>query len=264
MNKIIVAIGGGENGRLLENGKYASYDTEKIDKEIVNLTGKGKPNFLFLGHAMNFLPEVEKSYYETMKNIYGDKLGCNCNHLLSSELNNKEIVEAKIKWADIVYEGGGDTSSMMNLWINSNFDKVLYNAYNDGKIICGVSAGGVCWFKSCNSDSGNVKDVFNSIDCLKWINLHVTPHCNEKGRMEAAKRQLKVNKLNGLCLSNSSAIIIKDNEYRILVDNNDACVYLSSWIDDRYIIKNITNNNNFNSVEDLLDTNYMIKEDNNE
>ena len=40
MKKIIVAIGGGENGRLLEDGSFASYDTEKIDKEIVKLTNK--------------------------------------------------------------------------------------------------------------------------------------------------------------------------------------------------------------------------------
>lgn len=40
MKRIIVAIGGGENGRLLKNGVYASYDTEKIDKEIVSLTNK--------------------------------------------------------------------------------------------------------------------------------------------------------------------------------------------------------------------------------
>lgn len=46
MKRIIVAIGGGENGRLLKNGVYASYDTEKIDKEIVSLTNKKNPNYL--------------------------------------------------------------------------------------------------------------------------------------------------------------------------------------------------------------------------
>ena len=45
MKRIIVAIGGGENGRLLKNGVYASYDTEKIDKEIVSLTNKKNPNY---------------------------------------------------------------------------------------------------------------------------------------------------------------------------------------------------------------------------
>lgn len=40
MTKKIVAIGGGENGRYLGNGKYREYETEPMDKEIIRLTGK--------------------------------------------------------------------------------------------------------------------------------------------------------------------------------------------------------------------------------
>jgi hypothetical protein len=40
VNKIIVAIGGGENGRILEDGTIAPYETENIDKEIVKMTNK--------------------------------------------------------------------------------------------------------------------------------------------------------------------------------------------------------------------------------
>lgn len=48
MTKKIVAIGGGENGRYLGNGKYREYETEPMDKEIIRLTGKEKPNYLFM------------------------------------------------------------------------------------------------------------------------------------------------------------------------------------------------------------------------
>ena len=37
MKKKLVAIGGGENGRLLESGQYAPYETETIDKETMTL-----------------------------------------------------------------------------------------------------------------------------------------------------------------------------------------------------------------------------------
>ena len=39
MSKII-AIGGGENGRVLPNGSKKEYETFAIDKEIVSLTNK--------------------------------------------------------------------------------------------------------------------------------------------------------------------------------------------------------------------------------
>ena len=70
MSKKIVAIGGGENGRYLGEGKYYPYETEPMDKEIIKLTKKEKPNFLFLAHSQSSL-EVQTSYFETMKKNIG-------------------------------------------------------------------------------------------------------------------------------------------------------------------------------------------------
>lgn len=138
--KKIVAIGGGENGRIDETGNQLDYETYEIDKEIVRLTEKDKPNFLFIGHAFSFSIDIQDSYYNTMKNIYNGIFNCNCKHLRSDELLNNKIVEEKIDWADIIYEGGGDTHSMIELWKKTKFDKTLYEAWQKGKVICGISA----------------------------------------------------------------------------------------------------------------------------
>ena len=60
MTKKIVAIGGGENGRYLGNGKYREYETEPMDKEIIRLTGKNKPNYLWFmpNHLIMLLKRV--------------------------------------------------------------------------------------------------------------------------------------------------------------------------------------------------------------
>ena len=63
----IVAIGGGENGR----GEHP-YETGPFDREIVRLTGKDDPNFLFIGLANSFAD----SYYATMCDIFHDRLWC--------------------------------------------------------------------------------------------------------------------------------------------------------------------------------------------
>ena len=138
MTKKIVAIGGGENGRYLGNGKYREYETEPMDKEIIRLTGKENPNYLFMVHAQPFNNAIEEGYFETMKKIYGDMFGCNCMYLKSTELDDMEVVKEKIAWADIIYEGGGNTLEMINLWKKTGFDKVLLDAYTDGKVLCGV------------------------------------------------------------------------------------------------------------------------------
>ena len=218
MTKKIVAIGGGENGRYLGNGKYHEYETEPMDREIIRLTGKENPNYLFMVHAQPFNNAIEEGYFETMKKIYGDMFGCNCRDLKSTELDNMEVVKEKIEWADIIYEGGGDTFEMINLWKKTGFDKVLLKAYNEGKVMCGVSAGAVCWFNSCNSDSvtSNNNITFSSVDCLNYIDAYITPHTDEDGRYESTKEELKNKDKVGIMLSNCSCIEIVDNEYRII------------------------------------------------
>lgn len=257
MKKKLVAIGGGENGRILENGIATLYETEKIDKEIINLTKKEKPNYLFVNHAMCFSNEIQNSYYKVMKKIYGDKYGCECKHLNSNDLFNKKLVNELIEWADIIYEGGGDTEYMINLWVKTGFDKVLYTAWNNGKVICGISAGAVCWFKECNSDYKNdVENKFSTTSCLNWFNLFVTPHCNEDGRYISTKKQLKENGEVGVMLSNRAAIEIIDDKFKIILNrlDNKAEPYIlkAYWINEKYYEKKINNEEEFLPIDILL------------
>ncbi len=259
MSKKIVAISGGENGRLLKNGKFSPYETELMDKEIIKLTAKGKPNFLFLGHSQSSSLEIQEGYFQTMKNIYQDKFGCVCKDLKSNELDDIKVVKEKIDWADIIYEGGGDTPSMIKLWQQKGFDKILKDAWNKGKVICGISAGAICWFKACNSDFIDNNELsFEDVSCLNWFNAHFTPHCDEKGRYESAKEQLKENNLVGLLLSNCSALEIIDNKYRIITSDSKwheikkAYGIKAYWENDKFIEEKIKISNNFEDLEKLI------------
>ena len=59
MSKKIVAIGGGENGRINSKEIQKPYETKEIDQEIVRLSGKEKPNFLFLAHSQYHLEKQQ-------------------------------------------------------------------------------------------------------------------------------------------------------------------------------------------------------------
>lgn len=258
MIKKIVAIGGGENGRILEDGTAMFYETEKLDEEIVKLTEKKNPNYLFINHAMCFSKEIQESYFEVMKKIYGDKFGCVCKNLNSNDLFNKKLVTELIEWADIIYEGGGDTEAMIKLWLNTKFDKVLHDAWIKGKVICGISAGAVCWFRECNSDFiENGENKFKTIKCLNWLNLFITPHCDEEGRYISTKKQLEKNKQVGIMLSNSSAIEIVDDKFKIILnklENKPAPYVLKAfWTNGKYHEKRLNNQNIFLPVADLLE-----------
>lgn len=153
--------------------------------------------------------------------------------------------------ADIIYVGGGDTELMLNLWKKTGFDSLLYEAWNNGKVICGISAGAVCWFNSCNSDS---RGSFTSLECLNWINVYVTPHGDEIGRYESTKEQLKDN--IGILLSNCSAIEIIDNEYRIITNKchniKEPYVLKCYFKDNEFITERLEVSENFKQLDKIM------------
>ncbi len=211
-----LAIGGGENGRIKSNGTQLPYELEPMDREIIKLTGKDHPNFLFLGHSQTN-DEYEQNYYETMQNVYENKYDCHCQTITKKDLKkNMPKVQELLEWADIIYEGGGDTLSMINLWKETGFDQLLREAWSKGKVMCGVSAGANCWFKACSSDSLKAqlgKDApLISFHCLSLINLYFTPHCHTKGKLETVKELLKDQPLVGVFLSNCAALEIVDDK----------------------------------------------------
>ena len=179
MTKKIVAIGGGENGRITSDGTRKPYETGPIDQEIIHLTGKENPHFLFLAHSQDTI-ENENSYFETMRAIYNGRFGCECKHLLKDQLNDIEYAKSLVNWADIIYEGGGNTLDMIKLWKDTGFDKILYNAWNEGKVLCGLSAGANCWFEACSSDSLQIKfgpdQPLISMECLGFLKGFLVPH----------------------------------------------------------------------------------------
>lgn len=262
MSRKIVAIGGGKNGRIGLDGIREPYETGNQDKEIIRLTGKEHPNFLLLAHSQPL--ERQKGYFQVMVDIYEKKYGCSCKDLKSDKLFDKEYVQNLIDWADIIYEGGGNTLDMIKLWKETKFDEILRKAWEDGKVMCGVSAGANCWFKECSSDSLQIKygpeQPLIGMECLGFVDGLFVPHCDAPGRQESAKELLKTSNQIGLFMSNCTALEIIDNKYRLITSdashhNIEAYGLKSYWEDDIYLQEKIDDSLEFKLLDELLSRN---------
>ena len=247
--KKIVAIGGGENGH--HNTKY---ETAPFDKEIIRLTGKQKPSFLFIGLANNY-PDY---YFEVMDGIYNGVYGCTTDYLRYEEIRNKEITSSKIKNADIIYVGGGNTYKLIRLFKMYDIDKMLIEAYNEDKVLCGVSAGGICWCDYGNSDSRSISSNSSQIirvSGLGLINVLFAPHIvKEPNRIESVKQMMKrTYKIPAVQLDNS-ALEVVDNRYRILTIDENSLAEKCYWKNGKYITQNIISDK-FRSIEELYERN---------
>ena len=155
MDKIIIAIGGGEmGGPKFDNHKniigYHEIETTKIDQEIVKLANKEKPNLLFIptaaGDSLGYCSSIEKQY--------GQHFGCSVSNLfLLNDNFDHEKAKSQICSADIIYVGGGNTKFMLDIWAKRGIISLLKEAYERGTILSGLSAGANCWFDCFSSDS---------------------------------------------------------------------------------------------------------------
>ena len=85
---------------------------------------------------------------------------------------------------------------MLAVWREWKLDKLLFKAYKRGTILCGVSAGAICWFEQGITDSW-ISNL-NTLDCLGFIPGMACPHYQEE-----ADRKPDVHKflLNGKAIS---------------------------------------------------------------
>lgn len=54
---------------------------------------------------------------------------------------------------DVIYVGGGNTAHLLALWRLHGLDTILRDAWRAGAVLCGVSAGMLCWFAAGVTDS---------------------------------------------------------------------------------------------------------------
>ncbi len=111
----LVLIGGGRIPGWnfdTKDDKQDLYETEKIDKKIVELSNKKSPKLLFIGTAK----KDNIIYYRAIEKVY-TKLGCTVDMLDTiKEDISKEYLIDKVLNADIIYIGGGNTRFMLNCW----------------------------------------------------------------------------------------------------------------------------------------------------
>jgi dipeptidase E len=54
---------------------------------------------------------------------------------------------------DVVFVGGGNPANMLAVWAVHGFDELLRRAWEEGVVLSGSSAGGICWFEHGVTDS---------------------------------------------------------------------------------------------------------------
>lgn len=173
--KQIVAMGGG--------GFSMEPDNPLLDNFILGLTGKPRPKVCFVPTATGDNEGYVQSFYTAFPAERAETSHLALFHRTVPEL--REFVLSQ----DVIYVGGGNTISLLAVWRAHGLDVVLREAWEAGVVLCGVSAGALCWFEGGTTDSfGNGLAPLQ--DGLGFLPGSMCPHYDGEAERRPLYQQL--------------------------------------------------------------------------
>jgi dipeptidase E len=191
-------------------------------KYIFGLTGKEHPKVLFINTATGDKETTAAWSFRTVS-----RLGC-----LPSELTFfdrtplPEAMRELVLSQDVILVGGGNTKSMLAVWHAYGLPALLREAWQKGIILAGSSAGAICWFEQCLTDS--YADEYTALDCLGILPGSCCPHFNEPtARKKTYHRLVEQGKLRpGIAIDEQVAVhFVGDIVYQVLTTDKKTGAY---------------------------------------
>lgn len=158
----IVAMGGG--------GFSEEPDNPLLDDYVLSLTGRARPRICFVptasGDAGDYIERFCKAFPATRAQA----------SVLELFHRTVEDLDAFLLEQDAIYVGGGNTANLLAVWRVHGLDRALRRAWERGVILCGLSAGGLCWFAEGITDSFSLRHLAPLHDGLAFLPGSFCPH----------------------------------------------------------------------------------------
>jgi dipeptidase E len=190
----IVAFGGG--GFSMEAGNPL------LDDYVMSLTGSERPKVCFVPTASGdadhyvvrfyraFSPaRCEPSHLSLFRRDRAAAGGDPADHLLSQ---------------DLIYVGGGSVISLLGVWRAHGIDLALAEAHRRGIVLCGLSAGSLCWFAEAVSAFHGPPQRVEGLGLLPYSNC--VHYDGEPGRRASYQALIDAGMCGGYAAEDGAAL----------------------------------------------------------
>jgi peptidase E len=202
MERHIVALGG---------GGFWMGDSSLLDDFLLSLSTAARPKVCFIGTASGDAEAYVRRFYQ----VFGSRK-CSPSHFPLFSASPGPAREHLLD-QDVIYVGGGSTANMLVLWRFHGLDAILREAWENGTVLAGPSAGAICWF-----EDGVTRSLGDEIgplgDGLGLVKGSFCPHYGDDEARTAAYRSLIADGfLPGIGAAGDAAVHIVDNEVKEVV-----------------------------------------------
>jgi peptidase E len=162
----VLAIGGGMPMPREAAPLHLSYAME--------LSGRPEPRVCVLNTAAGDDANVNLRFYDRLA-----QTPARVRHLALYPMPNVADPEDLLMSQDVIFVGGGSVANMVAVWRVHGIDEILRKAWQAGVVLCGSSAGGICWFEGGTTDSFGMK-LRAFTDGLRMLTGSFCPHFNSE------------------------------------------------------------------------------------
>ena len=118
----------------------------RLVRFALSLTGKERPRVCLVPTATNELPEYTVRFYENLSGV------ADCSHVSFFPWPRADLREHVLA-QDAIFVSGGNTANLLAIWRAHGFDEIIREAWEQGIVLAGSSAGMICWFEAGVTDS---------------------------------------------------------------------------------------------------------------
>lgn len=174
---------------------------------VLGLSGKPRPKVCFIPTAKGDQAEVIVQFHYRLSASPAER-----THLALFDRTVADI-RGFLLSQDVIWVGGGNTANLLAVWRVHGVDHVLREAWNAGIILCGGSAGSLCWFECGTTDSFDLNQLAPLHDGLGFLPGSHCPHYDgEQQRRPLYHRLIAEGFAPGHAIDDDAAIHYLDTE----------------------------------------------------
>lgn len=168
----IVGLGGGGD---------TPEQTQSLYDYILELVGKERPKLTYVPTAIGDHESGALTFYERFARR-GDVTILNTFPWPPRDLREQILAQ------DAICVSGGNTANMLAIWRVHGIDTLFREAWENGILFWGASAGMIAWFEAGVTDSYGPQ--LEGMDCLGWLPGSACPHYDGEEKRRPRYREL--------------------------------------------------------------------------
>jgi dipeptidase E len=140
-----------------------------LDDYVLSLVHAPRPRVCFLPTASGDADHYVVRFYRRFSS------GCDASHVSLFRRDQgaggvEDDLASHLLSQDLIYVGGGNVVSMLGAWRAHGLDAVLRRAWRRGVVLCGPSAGSLCWFEQALSAFHGAPRAVRGLGLLPYSN----------------------------------------------------------------------------------------------